>query len=183
MSTPRLDPTRVRDLFDYRDGVLFWRENRGTRARKGAPAGCKHPGGAIAVVIDRRIYLRSRLTFAWHFGRWPEGHMRHLNDVQDDDRIENLRDTPIHEIRRLVRGGGKYLPGVQRMAGRWLAMINVDGTVTNLGRFDTEWEAHQAFARAHVAVYGDKSPYAKEISGNRGKQKELPSMPWGYANV
>lgn len=156
----KLDPAMVREIFNYEDGALFWAEDRGPRARKGAPAGTLRASGAIAVVIGKRAYPRSHLVFAWHAGRWPAGQLRHLDGQTTNDRIENLRDMPVHELRVLAKSCGN-LPGTRQQKGRWLASITLGGIARHLGSYPTEREAHEAFARAHAAAHGKHSPYFK----------------------
>ena len=40
----------LHQLFDYRDGCLYWKQNRG-RVKKGALAGYKHSSGYILSLI------------------------------------------------------------------------------------------------------------------------------------
>ncbi len=194
MST-RLAPEQVKDLFDCVDGELLWRETRGPRARKGHPAGTVRAGGNVSILIGKRLYQRSRLVFAWHFGRWPEGELRHIDGNRGNDRISNLQDLPIHALRHLVKGT-THLPGTHLQDGRWIASITAKGTAVYLGSYGTEIEAHSAFAAAHAALYGDASPYAKqykspaalpgndkELAGNIRNNREHDYMLGGYDNV
>ena len=155
-----VDPKLVREIFTYEDGALLWAEDRGQRARKGAAAGTLRASGVVAIVIGKRAYPRSRLVFAWHFGRWPAGQLRHLDGQTTNDRIENLRDMPVHELRVLAKSCGN-LPGTRQQKGRWLASITLGGIARHLGSYATEGEAHEAFARAHAAAHGKHSPYFK----------------------
>lgn len=182
MKAPLLTPAEVRDLFDYADGALLWRVDRGPRARKGRSAGTIRPGGNVSILIGKRLYQRPRLVFALHRGCWPDGELRHVDGDRGNDRFENLRDMPVHALRRLIKGAS-HLPGTHLQDGRWIASITTLGTRVYLGSFGTETEAHAAFAAAHVAVHGNRSPYAQGIEVAAGKKRELDNMLGGYANV
>ena len=63
---------RVKDLFEYDDGVLMWKEARGTRALKGAEAGGKDKDGFVAIQVDGKRCVRSRLVFLMFHGEYPD---------------------------------------------------------------------------------------------------------------
>ena len=162
MSTPRIDPAEVRDLFDYADGHLYWRHDRGQRATRGSEAGSRRPDGSYVVVYGRQPYRRSRLVWAWHQAAWPQGLVKHANDNNGDDRIANLQDVSVHALRHAIKNSG-HLPGARLINGLWTASISVDGESVYLGSFKAELEAHQAFQRAHAAAHGMQSPYYEMV--------------------
>lgn len=90
---------RVRDLFDCRDGRLYWKHRedvvgRGWNARwvgKEAGATPKY-NGYHNVKIDGVFYRRCRLVWIWHNGEIAAGqYVDHVNCDRGDDSIENLR--------------------------------------------------------------------------------------------
>lgn len=72
----------------------------------------------------------------------------HRNHEPLDNRRANLRILTPQANKRWVpsRGGSSHFVGVtwDRRRKRWRAQIQVDGTVINLGRFETELEAAAA---------------------------------------
>lgn len=84
---------RLAELFEYRDGKLFWREaRRHGQIKAGSEAGTLTPFGYMRVNINRRIYAAHRLIWTLLRGLIPEGaEIDHINGVRDDNRIENLR--------------------------------------------------------------------------------------------
>ena len=78
-------------LFEYRDGKIYWRENRGSQKCKGKMAGtlvsgylkvrARELGGSVGV---------HRVIYCMQHGYMPE-FIDHINGVRDDNRIENLR--------------------------------------------------------------------------------------------
>ncbi|MFT3850473.1 MAG: HNH endonuclease [Propionivibrio sp.] len=159
---PKVDPALVRELFDYADGVLYWREAPARQIPAGSVAGCLRKGRATCTInIRGKCYPRPHIVWAWHYGKWPGACVRHLNDDSHDDRIENLVAETFFErairIRNLVAG----TPGAKHEGnGRWSSSISIGSRPYHLGTFDSEEAAHEAFKQAHVAVHGDDSPYA-----------------------
>lgn len=94
MSDP-LTPEDVRRIFDYEDGRLIWREDRGSRARAGQVAGYLREGRGMSthvMTVNAAKTTRALLVWAWHKGQWPKCRLTHMNGNTTDDRIENLSE-------------------------------------------------------------------------------------------
>jgi hypothetical protein len=149
-----MDPALVRELFDYREGWLYNRENRGTTSRAGQQVGTPAGKGYLVVGIQRRNYLLHRLVWAWHHGVWPAHEIDHINGIRGDNRIENLRDVDRQMNNENRRAAGRNarstgLLGACRFTykGRVYvkAYITTGGRMLNLGYYPTPAEAHQAY--------------------------------------
>ena len=140
-----LDPSEVRRRFDYLpDGRLVWAIRVAHRTPAGTLAGYFHAGtGAHVVTIGGSKHQRSRLVFAWHHGRWPNGRLWHSNGDSSDDRIENLVDRAEPDFpERLERRMGT----TRRPKSKgWQATY----CGRHLGTFPTPQAAHAAYAEAH----------------------------------
>lgn len=73
-------------IFEYRDGVLFWRG-------KSKIAGSRLPSGHIVVCLRGFRTPAHHVVWAMHNRCWPPKNkvLDHINCVPDDNRIENLR--------------------------------------------------------------------------------------------
>ena len=58
-------------LFKYRKGLLFWKIDKGSRAKKGSLAGTSNEHGYLQVQIDKKIYQVRRLIYIIHYGEIP----------------------------------------------------------------------------------------------------------------
>jgi hypothetical protein len=80
---------RLRELMDYRDGVLYWK-NSARDGWNGKSVGSKAENGYLVSRVDGELYKVHRLVWLWHGKQLPKI-LDHINGVRDDNRIENLR--------------------------------------------------------------------------------------------
>jgi hypothetical protein len=89
-----LTKEQLHELFDYRDGELYWKVRPSPRSRKrvGDRAGCDFGDGRRIVGIRNKQYLVHRVIFMMHHG-WVADEIDHKIDISNikDNRIENLR--------------------------------------------------------------------------------------------
>ncbi len=88
---------RLRELFDYVNGDLYWRQS-GRGRRTGVPAGTTIQRGYRATKVGLKRYLNHRLVWMWCKGKDP-GYLEidHINRDTSDNRIENLRAVTSRE--------------------------------------------------------------------------------------
>jgi hypothetical protein len=149
-----MDPAQVRELFDYRDGGLYWKVRPAQCIRIGDAAGLTAGPRGYSKVMFRGVHYKvHRVVWALHRGCWPRDQIDHINGVRSDNRIENLREADNSmnaENKRGPQANNRCgLLGVwPRPAGRYAAQIESHGRAHWLGTFDTPEEAHQAYLTA-----------------------------------
>lgn len=134
---------RVRELFDYREGRLFWKIRK-PKVKFGEEAGCLKGDSNYRVIrVDDVLYKTHRLIYLWHHGEMPP-EIDHINRCRSDNRIENLRPLT-HALNNANNGsrGTTKLP-----TGKWRAQITVHGENRHLGVFESEPDAHEAYLKA-----------------------------------
>jgi hypothetical protein len=112
--------------------------------------------------VKRRIAMQRELL-----GN-PMGIIDHANGNRLDNRRENLRICTAAQNAwncRAVRG--KRIKGVQMSGDRWRARIRIDGHLTHLGSFATEWEAALAYDRAAREHFGEFACVNFPMEGER----------------
>src|SRR5215813_11434698 len=85
---------RLRELLDYNPetGVFTWNETISPRARAGDPAGYLTKEGYWRITSEGCVYFAGPLAIFWMSGRYPEGHVVHLNNNWADSCWKNLRE-------------------------------------------------------------------------------------------
>ena len=133
-----LTQERVKELFDYRDGNLYWREDHSSRARKGCVAGVVGRRGYIRIVVDGKKFYAHRLVWLWHYGYLPENDIDHVNKIKSYNWVENLREVSRRCNLRNKGNPSTNKSGVKGVGwfkrdGNWRAQIAVNGNRYNLG--------------------------------------------------
>jgi hypothetical protein len=149
----------VIDLFEYRNGSLFWRKNRG-KIKASIKAGTPREKGHIQIQYNRKLYREHTLVWIMFYGSMPEGIIDHINGIPNDNRIENLRIAT--NAQNLANRGrtksntsgykGVYL---HNQTKRWVASIKHLGKKYSLGCYATASEAHEAYKIATIQFNGE----------------------------
>lgn len=84
-----VDQKTARELWEYRDGHLYWRESGRGRDIDKPAGGPSAPNGQWQLRIDGRMSLLHKLVYLYHHGTVPR-YIRHINGDLLDNRIENL---------------------------------------------------------------------------------------------
>jgi HNH endonuclease len=84
---------QVQSLFDYKDGNLFWKENRARgKVKAGDKAGCFTSHGYKRLMIGYKEYATHRVVFLYHHGYLPKM-VDHIDGNPLNNNIENLRES------------------------------------------------------------------------------------------
>ena len=153
-----MNQEKVKALFDYRDGGLHWKHDRGSNAKAGNRAGRLLKTGYRSVHVSGRRYQEHRLIYLWHHGVMP-AQVDHINRLKADNRIENLRaaDHSSNQMNTAARGNHSGFRGVRFVpkTGRWVARIYRKGKEIRLGTFATPDAAIAAYQAAAKEMFGD----------------------------
>lgn len=137
-------------LFDYKGGLLYWRERQSGRCLAGSLAGTPCKEGYTRVGYKRRYYYVHRIIWEMHNGPIPNGmFIDHINGDRMDNRIENLR-----VVTRAINGRNRCMnsnnvSGVTGVCfhtrrGKWFAYLYLNRKQVPVGYFDTLEGAKQA---------------------------------------
>ena len=135
----------VKDLFDYRDGKLYWTDKIYHKSRAGTEAGYLNSDGYKRVNYKGKQHSAHRLVWLWSAGEWPQGDIDHINGDRADNRLENLRDVSRQEN---IKNQRRELVGIHhRKNGDWEATY----CGVYLGRYKDQALALAARQQAELA--------------------------------
>jgi len=151
---------RLKEILEYdpETGVFRWKKQSGSRAHPGMTAGATAKNGYRLIGVDGTRYYAHRLAWFYVYGKWPTLHLDHINRVQTDNRIANLREATVSQnmANRLAQKNSTHgLKGVSKNRNRWTARIKPPGQkYIHIGTFDTPLEAHAAYCAKASEIYG-----------------------------
>jgi hypothetical protein len=129
------------------------------------------PAGSVAGSIDshgqRQImffgerYMASNLAWLMVNNEWPIGQIDHVNVINNDDRIINLRLSTQSQNKansKVYKSNVLGVKGVSpRQNGKFIAQIQSDKKKIFLGYHNTIEEAAAAYKEAALKLYGEFS--------------------------
>ncbi len=155
-----LTAERLRELllYDKNTGVFTWQVRPAYCINIGDVAGGEVTSGHLMIRVDGTRYSAHRLAWLYVNGVWPEDQIDHINGVRSDNRISNLREATRYENsqnRGTTNGRGPFSLGTsyRKDLQKWSASIRVDGRLKSLGHFETQEEAHKAYAAAKLEYH------------------------------
>jgi hypothetical protein len=155
---PNLTAEQMREFFTYDPDTG---EIRNAKARSHTHAdkvvGCINSTGYLLCTIGGVKYRAHRLAWLYVYGKWPDGHIDHINRNRLDNRICNLRDVTAvqnHQNRQKATSTSSGRLGVtySSRAKAWRAKITVNHKVIHLGDFkdlDAAIRAREASERQY----------------------------------
>lgn len=156
---------RLHELFEYRDGWLYYKNDvcdkkgRKTKVTKGSKAGGIHPLGYVKMRVDGKMYMAHRIIYKM-FNKDFEGNtLDHINNDRSDNRIENLRLATREENNRntvLRKDNKSGVKGVywNPREQYWIAAISYNKKRKVLGHFNDLSLAKEFIELAREMVHG-----------------------------
>ena len=129
---------RIFTLFTYKDGREKWNERTSNPNSR----------GYIHIGIGGKQYKAHRLIMLAFVGESDQD-VDHINRIKTDNRFENLRYCT-HIENSLNRDWVDNAKGYYWHHTKWRASIRINNKLKNLGRFDNEQEARQAYLDARL---------------------------------
>ena len=88
----------LNEIFEYRDGNLYWKKDYGRKCKSGTLAGTINLRGYIQIGYKRKNYMAHKLIFLMHHGYLPEI-VDHIDNDRANNKIENLREATLLQNR------------------------------------------------------------------------------------
>lgn len=136
----------IKELFDYKDGVLIRKKCTARRHTLGEAVGWSNGKGYLLVTIRYSNYLVHRIIWAYFNGELPQKNIDHIDGDTTNNRIENLRLVTKSENARNKKIRSDNKSGVQGVywvskIKKWEAAIVSGKKTVRLGQYK---DFHQA---------------------------------------
>jgi hypothetical protein len=158
-TTDKLTQDLLKELFEYRDGVLYWKVSKATNIKVGDAAGYLNSNGYFYTKVNKKKYLNHRLIFLMHHGYLPQ-FLDHIDGNRVNNKIENLRPATPFENNRNARTRKDNTSGIKgvywnKRAKKWMAKIKINKERKHIGCFKTLEEAAEAIKKAREELHGE----------------------------
>jgi len=153
-----LTQTLVKTLFNYYNGVLYWKISLNDKNQIGWKAGSMS-GKYIRIQIHKKKYLAHRLIFLYHHGYLPKT-IDHKDNNPTNNKIENLRECTRSENEgnsKTPKNNTSGYKGVMwhKQHQKWMAQIGVNYKRKHIGLYSTKEEAAKAYNQAAIQYFGE----------------------------
>ncbi len=121
-------------------------KNAGQKASRLNPGS----GGYFRVRIFNKFYPSHRIIWLWHYGKWPDHQIDHLDGNPANNKIDNLADKTNAENGKNRKMHAKNISGYPGVSWctreqKWKASVNIQGKPKHLGYFEIKEDAYSAF--------------------------------------
>jgi hypothetical protein len=175
--------SEIHNLFEYREGVLYWKARpahhfASCQSAKiwngklsGVPAGSLTSNGylitSVSFCATPKKYLIHRLIWAIHHGRWPIDQIDHISHNKTDNALSNLREVSATDNGRnktSLRNNTSGRIGVswKERCKKWEAYIAVKRKYIYLGRHVNLEDAIKARENAE-RMYGFHKNHGSQL--------------------
>ena len=151
-------------LFEYRDGVLYWRAREDVRKSwntklAGKPAGCPSGHGYLKIRFAKRSYYAHQIVYLMHHGLIPQV-IDHIDCDTSNNRVENLRASSkstngMNRDKPVSNTSGNKGVVWHKAARKWMASAVVAGRSIYLGLYTDFDAACQAANECRLRHHGE----------------------------
>jgi len=158
----------VNEYLEYQPatGELIWKKGKG-RVKSGQVAGYDDDDkGYRCIKINSKPYKIHRINYLIHHGRMPKM-LDHLNQIKNDNRIENLRESNGSQNQGNVSSRANNTSGFrgvtwvetrQKWAAKGPKFVKGEWKQGSLGYFDCPKEAYKVYKKAAKAYFKEFFP-------------------------
>lgn len=154
-----LDQNLLKQIFEYRDGELYWKIQPSLSVNVGDQVGCISKKGYKQCRLLNKQYSLHRLIFLYHYGYLPK-YIDHKDNNTLNNRIENLRECDEFQNNwnsSLSKRNKSGVKGVvwNKKHKRWSVSTQYKKKYIWLGSYDTLDEAAKVVKEFREKYHGE----------------------------
>lgn len=139
MDSNILNQKLLLELFEYKDGHLYWKKNANSSVKTGDKAGSIRNDGYWRIGINGKAHTAHRTIFLYHHGFLPQN-IDHINGIKTDNRIENLRAATNSQNQCNAKINTKNKSGIKgvcwnKKAKKWVVYLYINGKYKDFGKY------------------------------------------------
>ena len=141
MTKESITQNELLKLFEYRDGVLYWKISKPhSRYKSGDVAGRTVKDGYNQICVNRMRILTHQIVFKMFYGYVPK-QIDHIDGNANNNRIENLRPATPTQNQYNTKLSARNKSGAKgvcwhKTGKKWHVKVSVNGKQTNFGLYD-----------------------------------------------
>ena len=149
-SEAELTQEQLHELFEYRDGDLYWKPSK---------AGTVDGSGYLQTGIQGRYFKNHRLIFLMHHGYLPSL-IDHIDGNKLNNKIENLRpatrsQNSFNSMKSKINKSGVKGVSWRENLKKYRARIYANKKTYELGHFEKLEDAERAVMEARLKYHGE----------------------------
>lgn len=158
-NTVTIDVLKAHFVCNFLTGELRHKHSK-SGIRNSGIAGNVGPDGYRRIYCAGKTFAAHRVVWAMYYGVWPDNILDHKDGDRGDNSIANLRlADPVNNARNNCKrkNSSSRLKGAcwNKSVGKWQSQIKYAGKNYYLGIFETEQEAHRAYAVKAKQLFGE----------------------------
>ena len=150
----------LNQIFEYRDGELYWKIKPSNSVKIGNKAGCLDTSNGYYVVrIKGKMHGLHRIVFAMHYDVFPKM-IDHIDGNPKNNKIENLRKADDKQNQWNQKLHSRNTSGFKNVFFRkdkkkWACRLQVNGKTISRGAFNTPEEASVYAEQLRIQFHGE----------------------------
>ena len=118
-------------LFQYKNGVLYWKQDRLANKIKGKKAGCIDGKGYLQTKINNVLHKNHRIIYKMFYDTLPIN-IDHIDGNPLNNNIENLREATVSQNQLNSKISTKNTSGIKgvewnKRLKKWTVRIQING--------------------------------------------------------
>jgi hypothetical protein len=98
--------------------------------------------------IENKKQIRKTIKMHRFLLNFPKNEVDHINGIRNDNRLSNLKPVTRrqnHQNEKQHRNGKLVGAQFRKDRNKWITQFNLNGKLKQIGSFNTELEAHEAY--------------------------------------